>query len=124
MHSVPQTKNRASCSLSLAAGQHKVSVPNQDFKWLSIRETKQGIQKSEELFLTHTETYFPGWKLLTSTKIIHPLITHLFMNGFIVSAHTSSYQAVYRNTIHRIFAGISLITLLGIISFLGYRKIR
>lgn len=112
-----------SCSIYLEGEQQKLTLPMIDFQWISIEETKMGIQKAKDLLLTHTETYFQGWQLKTNHKTIDPIVTHLFMNGFVMPEDTSSYQALYRNKIHILFAGISFATFLLMIGFLIYKKI-
>jgi hypothetical protein len=80
------------------------------------------IRLNKPLILVHTETNYPGWKLKAGHKIIQPIITNMFLNGFIIDKTGEiKFKLFYLNTLKMTGGIISCLALISIILFLILR---
>lgn len=91
----------------------------------------EGLVSSEKpLLLVHTELNYPGWQMEVNNKRVTPIITNMFLNGFIVEEPGQlPFSVFYSNTAQRIGWVVTLVTLSGIVAYvvispLAFRKSR
>lgn len=123
-----------SAAINLEKKMVNISISNADFSWVALensmpsfptqRDSQRKSQRKsiEKLWITHTETHFPGWILETSKSKTSPLVSHLFMNGFILDDKDEPYQITYKNGFHRTWAAISFFVWLFVVLGFIWKK--
>lgn len=96
------------------------------FDYIQKGSSCRGALSSDEpLLLVHTEANYPGWQMRVPSGTVRPIITNMFMNGFILEGEGErAFNIYYLNFWQMLGVVVSLGTLVVVVFLALLRKRR